>query len=272
MPRQLLGRLRSKDLRLVTHRLMHLSVFVLSAALSLPAWGTCSWKDEDRHLKISHVPAAVGHYVACKSAPGLHRDIWAVAAPRDSSDEATTDNYDLFLWLEDPTNRNSIAKGHFAGLLSNGGGPKLEGIEIDTGQYVVAPGVRAFGVRARNSMTVFKVPTDGEELSLFVVRGKDIVSVLPHADMRLSYSNRGDDCDEQRRDVVRVLVVDETITNGFRDLLVKETITDSAGRQEASGECRVTPTNVKTVEHRLRYDGRKYVVPSDMREVDCRVC
>jgi len=251
---------------------MHLAVFVVSAALSLPAWGTCSGKDEDRHLKNSNVPASVGHYVACKSAPDLHRDIWAVAAPRDSSDEASTDNYDLYLWLDDPTNRKSIARGHFDGLLSNGGGPKLEGIEIDTGQYSVAPGVRAFGVRARNSMTVFKVPTDGEELALFVVRGKDIVNVLANADMRLSYSNRGDACDEQRRDVMRVLVVDTTITNGFRDLLVKERITDSAGRQEASGECRVTPTSVKTSEHRMRYDGSKYVVPSDMREVDCRVC
>jgi hypothetical protein len=251
---------------------MRLAVFMISAILSMPAWGTCSGDGAKRHLKVAAVPGSGEEHVACKEDPDLHKDIWAVASPRDPSEAAAQDNYDLDVSLEDRASGKPVAHGHFKGLLLNGGGPALGEIKIDTGRYFVAPGVRAFGVRALNSMSVFGVPTDGEELSLFVVKGKDIVNVLSHADMRLSYSNRADVCEEQRREVSRVLVVDRTLTHGFRDLLVKETITDSAGRRDVSGRCRLEPTRVKTREHRLQYDGSKYTVPRDMQEVDCGVC
>lgn len=251
---------------------MRLTVFVVSAVLSMPAWGNCSSDDERRHLKFADVPGSGSEHVACKNDFELHKDIWAVASPRDLSEDASVDNYDLDVSLEDPVSGKPIAVGHFKGLLTNGGGPELGELKVDTGRYFIAPGVRAFGVRAFNSMSLFGVPTDGEELALFVVRGKDIANVLSHADMRVSYSNRAEVCEEQRREVARVLVVDKALTHGFRDLLVKETITDSAGKKDASGRCRLAPTSVKTNEHRLQYDGSKYTVPRDMQEVDCRVC
>ena len=251
---------------------MRLAVFVVSAVLSMPAWGTCSSDDERRRLKFADVPSSGPEHVACKEDFERHKDIWAVASPRDPSEDASEDNYDLDVSLEDPASGKPVAVGHFKGLLTNGGGPELGELKVDTGKYFIAPGVRAFGVRALNSMSLFGVPTDGEELALFVVRGKDIVNVLSHADMRVSYSNRAQVCEEQRREVARVLVVDKALTHGFRDLLVKETITDSAGKKDASGRCRLAPTSVKTNEHRLQYDGSKYTVPRDMQEVDCRVC
>ena len=218
------------------------------------------------------MPGSGEQHVACKEDPDHHKDIWAVASPRDASEDAAKDDYDLDLWLDDQASGKPVARGHFEGLLVNGGGPELGEIRIDTGRYLVAPGVRAFGVRALNSMRLFGVPTDGEALSLFVVKGKHIVNVLSHADMRLSYSNRADVCEEKRREVARVLVVDKALTHGFRDLLVKETIPDSAGSRDVSGRCRLAPTGVKTNEHRLQYDGAKYTVPRDMQEVDCGVC
>jgi hypothetical protein len=251
---------------------MRLAVLVVSAVLSMSAWGHCSRDDERRHLRFADVPGAGQEHIACKEAPELHEDIRALASPRNPSEDAAEDNYDLDLSLEDPASGKAVAGGHFKGLLTNGAGPKLDEIRIDTGMYFVAPGVRAFGVRAFNSMTLFGVPTNGEELALFVVRGRDIVNVLSHADMHLSFSNRADVCGEQRREVARVLVVDKTLTHGFRDLLVKETITDFAGEKDTSGQCRLAPTRVKTHEHRLQYDGSKYTVPGDMREVDCGVC
>lgn len=90
--------------------------------------------------------------------------------------------------------------------------------------------------------------------------------------MHISYSNRGDVREEKRREVGRVLVVDRTLANGFHDLLVKETVTDSAGKKGTSGRCRVEPARVKTNGYRLQYDGSKYTVPRDMTEVDCGVC
>jgi hypothetical protein len=256
----------------VTRRLMRLAVFMIFAILSMSAWGHCSIDDERRHLKVADVQGSGAEHVACKEHPDLHKDIWAVASPRDPSEDAAKDDYDLDVSLEDQASGKPVAHGHFKGLLWNGGGPVLSEIKIDTGGYFVAPGVQAFGIRSINSMTIFGVPTDGEELDLFVVNGKDIVNVLSHADMRLSYSNRGDACEEQRREVARVLVVDKTLTHGFRDLLVKETITDFAGKTDVSGRCRLGPTSVKTNEHRLKYDGSKYTVPRDMQEVDCGVC
>jgi hypothetical protein len=251
---------------------MRLAVFTISAILSISAWGDCSSDGERRHLKVADVPGSGEQHVACKEVPELQRDIWAVASPHDPSEDAAKDDYDLDVSLEDQVSGKPVAHGHFKGLLVNGGGPELGEIKIDTGRYFVAPGVRAFGVRAINSMSVFGVPTGGEELSLFVVKGKEIVNVLSHAEMHLSYSNRGNVCEEQRREVARVLIVDKTRTHGFRDLLVKERITDSAGKRDVSGQCRLEPTSVKTNEHRLQYDGSKYAVPRDMQEVDCGVC
>ncbi len=261
-----------KSAGFLIRRLMRFIVFVISAVLSMSAWGSCSSGDGKRHLKFTDVPGSGEEHVACKEHSGLHRDIWAVASPRDASDDAARDNYDLDVSLEDPASGESVASGHFEGLLTNGGGPELGEVQIDPAPYLVAPGVRAFGVRALNSMRQFGVPTDGEELSLFIVRGKDIVNVLSHADMRISYSNRGDVCEEQRREVARILLVDKKVTHGFRDLLVKEKITDSAGKKDALGRCVLAPVGVKTNEYRLQYDGSEYTVPHDMREVDCRVC
>ena len=250
---------------------MRLAVLVISAIRSMSAWGKCAGDGERRRLKVP-VPGSGEQHVACKEDPERHKDIRAVASPRDASEDAAKDDYDLDVWLEDQASGKPVARGHFEGLLANGGGPELGEIRIDTGRYLVAPGVRAFGVRALNSMSLFGVSTDGEALSLFVVKGRDIVNVLPHADMRLSYSNRADVCEEKRREVARVLVVDKTPTHGFRDFLVKETITDSAGGRDSSGQCRLAPMGVKTNEYRLQYDGKKYIVPRDMQEVDCGVC
>ncbi len=251
---------------------MRLPIFVVSAVLSMPAWGSCSSDEERQHLKFADVPGSGLEHVACDSDPGLHEDIWAVASPRDPSEDASKDNYDLDVSLQDPATGKPVASGHFKGLVTNGGGPDLTQIKIDPRRYAVAPGVQAFGVRALNSMRVFGVPTDGEELSLFIVRGKHIVNVLPRADVRLSYSNRGDVCEEQRREVGRVLVVGTTLTHGLHDLLVEETITDSTGKKDTSGRCRLVPASVKTNEYRLQYDGSTYTVPHDMSEVDCRMC
>ena len=251
---------------------MRLALFVISTMLSMSAWGHCSSDDERLHRKVADVQGSGQAHVVCKEHPDLHKDIWAMASPRDPSEDAANDNFDLDVSLEDHVSGKPVAHGRFKGLLVNGGGPVLSEIKIDTGRYFIAPGVRAFGVRAIDSMRIFGVPTDDEELNLFVVKGKDVVNVLSHAATRLSYSNRGNVCEEQRREVARVLVVDKTLTHGFRDLIVEETITDLAGKKDVSGQCRLEPTSVKTNEHRLQYDGSKYIVPQDMQEVDCRVC
>ena len=74
--------------------------------------------------------------------------------------------------------------------------------------------------------------------------------------------------------VGRVLVVDRTLTRDFHDLLFNETITDSAGKNDTSGRCRLVlvPASVKANEYRLQYDGSKYTVPYDMQDVDCGIC
>lgn len=80
---------------------MRLAVFVVSAVLSMAAWGNCSGDAERRRLKVN-VPGSGPEHVACKEDPEHHKDIWAVASPRDSSDNASKDNYDLDVSLEDP--------------------------------------------------------------------------------------------------------------------------------------------------------------------------
>jgi len=55
---------------------------------------------------------------------------------------------------------------------------RLEGISIDTGRYILAPGKRAFGIRASNSTHCTCANSSHTQLSLYLPRGDTLDSVM----------------------------------------------------------------------------------------------
>nr|WP_295768827.1 hypothetical protein [Rhodoferax sp.] len=206
--------------------------------------------------------------VSCRDHPTINQvSILAIASPQANIANSRDEDYDLEVSLVDTRTKKTLASGIFKAKLPNGGGPRLSGIAIDTGRYFVSPGLRAFGVRAELGMSF----TSSQELHLFVTRGKDVVSVLSGAETHIYFTNRGS-CQEQTREAERTLVMDKTLSSGFYDILVQERLTDMEAREDKSGACELLPTKTEKREYRLKFDGKEYRVPNEMKHFDCRVC
>lgn len=247
-------------------------LLIVTGVFPLPAFGTCAPEF------IEHVIQSLGYstpenfneeYVACKVYPALeHASIIAIASKQPNMQKAEDENYNLDIALVDINSEKVLAHKFYEAKLPNGGGPRLTGIKIDTAKYVVSPNSRAFGIRASLNMGF----TSSEELSLFLLRDKDIVTILSGAEMHIFFTNRWPLCKQQTREAERILIIDKILTNGFYDLLVKERVTDSEGRTDQFGNCELVPINKKVKQYRLKYDGMQYVIPMEMRDFDCRVC
>lgn len=121
-----------------------------------------------------------------------------------------------------------------------------DSLRFDLAPYVLATGVRAFGLR----ISAFLEPkfSDGgsdDYLTLYVIEGRRIRPVLSDLSMRTwrnseAAEDRDDPC--KTRTTTYVLGVAKTVSNGFADLLIS-----------ARTSCRR-----KVLTHRLRYDGTSY--------------
>ncbi|MBI3231346.1 MAG: hypothetical protein HYZ45_14630 [Burkholderiales bacterium] len=244
----------------------------LSAVVAVPTWAACALGlDESfsRSPEGEESENSVQEYVACKDHPSiLHASIVAVASSQANVHAGQDENYDLAIALKYAPHGKVIAESIFPAELPNGGGPRLTSITLDTANYLLAPQLRAFGVRAKLDMRF----TFSEELNLFLVKGKKIVKVLSNAPMHIYFSNRWPECREQTREAQRVAVLDKAKSNGWYDILIQEKLIDSEGKVDASGQCQMVPTATATKEYRLKFDGKAYVIPNEMQHFDCRVC
>jgi len=201
-----------------------------------------------------------------KPLPGIPgAKIVAEACLQRGIEDAENDSYDLHLTI---TGRKPEMTAHFARKLSNGGGVRFTDMKIDTARYEVAPGLRAFGIRAGWSMSF----ASSDLLSLFIVQGSEIREILSDAAMRIYFTNRGSPCMRKNRQAERIIVIDKRRNHGFFDLLVKETLDDWDEEADAQGNCDDTPVHRQQRVYRLQFDGKQYNIPAEMANFDCRLC
>ncbi|MFN7570692.1 MAG: hypothetical protein ACK5TK_04425 [Betaproteobacteria bacterium] len=206
---------------------------------------------------------------SCKNHPTIKGAvIVASASPQEGVEDPENKDFDLDIAVIDAGTRKTIAHGAFKAKITNGGGPRFSRITLDTGDYVVSPGLRAFGVRASLHMNLM----GSEELNLFLVRGDSIVSVLSGMTAGASFSNGASDCRLQTREVKRTLSMDRRMTEGFYDILVLERVNDTNQHKNQTGECESVEGSTARQRYRLKFDGKEYRIPGDMLELDCRVC
>jgi hypothetical protein len=137
---------------------------------------------------------------------------------------------------------------------------RLDSVSVDTGRFWLAPGVRAFGVRARRANRRAEVT----DVRLYVVRGNTLQQVFGPAYMleHFSEDQLANDCYRSSK-VERTLAVARSSTLGHADLIVQEQTTLEEPTAAKDGcEIAQTRSSRRVV---VRFDGNAYVVPKELQ-------
>lgn len=230
-------------------------ISVIAAYLKLPQLALQSDADEPSD---SVLVAA-----ACKTNPA-DREQTFVAVAYDAGAE-----YQKSLILAVLQNPDERVVATYQGHLEEDAATRMDSgsLWIDTAAYLLAPGVRAFGL----DVTSGYVPNCGDggsgaERSLYVQAGDRIQPVLQGLTMSTWHLvQRGQDrCNSQatadtpaiiERSLVAIRVGAQA-SHGYRDLLIDV----SRRRDDATAKAASKPVAMYT----LQYDGTKYVVPPDL--------
>lgn len=136
---------------------------------------------------------------------------------------------------------------------------RIASIKIDTTRYTLAPDARAFGVRIVYQSSVRESPYESERLSLYVPDGAKLKKVLDELELERQSGDWDTNCSGTFRTVRSTLSIARTTTNGYADLMLRQTGSNS--RSSLAGEECVTrerPATFKSTS--LHFDGTRYQV------------
>lgn len=141
---------------------------------------------------------------------------------------------------------------------------RFSGIEIDTARYNLAPGIRAFGIRASHSGSSRADPAGDTALNLFVEDGGVLRQILGGLAVSQSQGEWDTNCAGEFSQTQRSIAVGKTRSNGYADLVVTSVSNQRVTRM-VGDECTETATRPELSRFTLRYDGKAYVVPAALQ-------
>jgi hypothetical protein len=141
----------------------------------------------------------------------------------------------------------------------------FDGVQIDTARYRLSPQVRAFGLRAEHSTRSHVGAYSTGELSLFVEEAGRLRRVLKDLVVYRYSGESGGDCAGNYTDVKRTVAIAPTRSNGFADLLVTTSTTEIESHP-VGDDCQEVSTKPVVTQTLLRFDGKTYPVPDDLRQ------
>lgn len=100
----------------------------------------------------------------------------------------------------------------------------LYDITIDTAPYMLNATTRAFGVRMSYSNRGGPSPLTEKDISLFVPSGDNLLLVLKEYPVYLDHADWDMMCSGDFTEENTVLIIGESMNNGFRDIIAKKTI------------------------------------------------
>jgi len=113
----------------------------------------------------------------------------------------------------------------------------LTGFTIDTAPYILSKGTRAFGIRTKYRGSSKANPYDVDELSLFIPQGDSLNEVLKDFVVDQFNGDWDTNCTGEFTDQSKVLIITSKMTNGFYDILVKNTIIKEETFVTDKGDC-----------------------------------
>jgi hypothetical protein len=208
------------------------------------------------------------HHSACRLMPSdRSKAIMALSFIRPGAEviggSDDMGDYDLDVLIVQSRNGAVLSRLHLNKVYASDAW-RFSTLGIDTGRYILAPGVRAFGVRASHSSSSRASLGNETTLSLYVQDGKRIRQVL----RGLVVSKNGGEWDMQCSgnffETERAIEIGTSTNKGFADLIVTSTTIDIENRTIKS-ECKNVRKKPQTNRTTLRYDGKAYIVPKELR-------
>lgn len=140
---------------------------------------------------------------------------------------------------------------------------RIASIRVDTARYTLAPDAKAFGLRIVYRSAASESPYESERLSLYVPEGAKLNKVLDELEVERQSGDWDTNCTGTFRTVRSTLSLARTTTNGYADLMLRQTGSNS--RSSLVGEECVTrerPATFKSTS--LHFNGTKYRIPKEL--------
>lgn len=209
---------------------------------------------------------------ACKSwSAYTGRSIVVLPFLADGSGPAGRRTLDLAVVLiQRPDNGNTerdavIALSYQPGALRERGAA-LQELRIDTARYLMAPGQRAFGLRARYRGDELATPYAAETLRLYLPQGRQLQELLAETEIERDSGRWDLQCAGQFERLRTQISVDPVAGQRWADLrLARTTVVTRAISTQAQGACVEQHSPARYAPLRLRHDGVQYARPAALR-------
>lgn len=222
--------------------------------------------DGSELLRLSGTPARWINpdEVVCKVWPASpDKTLLAVKLQHAINTDQAVDEADLDLVVADSARDRIVQRHRQDGLLSSDA-IRVASFAFDTARYRLDDKTTAFGLRIRRSGASRANPYEDETLGLYVIDASGLRSVLHNL---LVMRNRGEwdtRCEGEFTDSRSTISIDGKRDNGYAGLLLNTVARTT--RNVAKGEdCDEVDAGTDKSSARLRYDGREYAVPDDLR-------
>lgn len=205
--------------------------------------------------------------VVCKVWPASpDKTLIAVKLQHAIDADQAVDEADLDLVVADSARDRIVQRHRQDGLLSSDA-IRVSSFAFDTARYRLDDKTTAFGLRIHRSGSSRANPYGDETLRLYVMDGSGLRPVLRNLVMMRNQGEWDTRCAGEFTDTRRTISVDAKRDNGYAGLLLNTVA--STSRSVAKGEdCDEVDGGTEKSSVRLRYDGREYVVPKDLRGFD----
>ena len=134
---------------------------------------------------------------------------------------------------------------------------QLVEISIDTAPYIITNKNRAFGIKVRYVGSSHANPYEKVTLSLFYEEKESIKQVLKNFTIKQFNGEWDTDCEGEFMKQNKIFIISKNKTNGYFDIMIKNTISNSKAFLNEQNECdeKETTSTKKII---LRYNGTIY--------------
>ncbi len=137
---------------------------------------------------------------------------------------------------------------------------QLKELKIDITPYMITENVRAFGVRVYHYGSSRANPYSSEIISLFMKSGTTLKKLLNNYTV-MEYGGEWEmDCLGEFLGSKATLTMANEKTNGYFDIIVENTITETKNYEDEKGDCR-SKDEITTEKLILKFDGSEYKTP-----------
>ena len=133
----------------------------------------------------------------------------------------------------------------------------LTEISIDTGLYQLNEKDRAFGIRVSYRGSSNPNPYSYTDLSLFIIQNNVMKRILTNYQITRFSGEWDTRCAGESEDIFGTIDMDKNKTNGFKDLMIKNEITQTKTFNTNDG-CDEKVTTKKATKY-LKYNGKEYL-------------